>query len=101
MVRGEIWWVEHGDKPRPALVLTRDPVADVIDALVVALCTTAPRGLESEVPIGERDGMPASGVVSFDNIRMVRRTRFLSLITKLSEPKMDEMCRAMNTALGC
>jgi mRNA interferase MazF len=101
MVRGEIWWAATPGGDRPVLVLTRDPVADRISAVVVAACTRTIRGLTSELPLGPEDGMPAACVASFDNLHTLRRSAFRSRITHLSAARMDEACRVLSRALGC
>ena len=55
------------------LVLTRDPVAARIDAVVVAACTRTVRGLLSKRPLGADDGMPEACVASFDNLHTLRK----------------------------
>ncbi|CAN5793627.1 hypothetical protein BH24ACT3_BH24ACT3_18240 [soil metagenome] len=52
MVRGEFWWATTPGGDRPVLVLTRDPVADRLAAVVVAACTRTIRGLQSELRLG-------------------------------------------------
>ena len=101
MVRGEVWWATTPGGERPVVVLTRDPVADRIGAVVVAACTRTIRGLTSELPLGPEDGMPAVCVASFDNLHTLRRDAFLRPITRLSMAKMAEACRVLTRALGC
>ena len=101
MVRGEIWWAAAPGGERPVLVLTRDPVADRVGAVVVAACTRTVRGVRSELSLGPEDGMPEPCVVSFDNLHTVRRSLFQHGITRLGRDRLDEVCRALNVALGC
>lgn len=101
MVRGEVWWAGTAAGMRPVLILTRDPVADRIEGVVVATCTTTIRGLSSELPLNVADGMPKKCVASFDNIYTLRRSVFRERICQLSAEKMREACRALNAALGC
>jgi mRNA interferase MazF len=102
MKRGEIWWVDTGHGgDRPVLVLTRDPVADRINAVVVASLTSTVRGLLSELPVGANDGLDRDGVVSFDNINTLPRTSFRRRAAVLGSERMNEACRALNAALGC
>ena len=49
MRRGEVWFAATPDGVRPVLVLTRDPVAIRIGAVVVAALTRTERGLVSEL----------------------------------------------------
>lgn len=101
MVRGEVWWAAVPGGDRPVLVLTRDPVADRIGAVVVAACTRTIRGLTSELRLGPADGMPAECVATFDNLHTVRRDAFRTRITSLSAARMEEACAVLHGALGC
>jgi mRNA interferase MazF len=101
VVRGEIWWARTPGGERPVLVLTRDPVADRIGAVVVAACTRTVRGVLSELPLGPADGMPEACVATFDNVHTLRRESFRQRITRLPPERMDEACRVLARALGC
>lgn len=46
------------------LVLTRDPVADRIESVVVAALTCTRRNLASELDLTVADGVPTDGVVN-------------------------------------
>jgi mRNA interferase MazF len=83
------------------LVLTRDPVADRIGAVVVAVCTRTIRGLSSELLLGPEDGLPETCVASFDKLHTVRRSAFRRRIARLSDARMDDACLVMQRALGC
>ena len=83
------------------LILTRDPVAARIDAIVVAPCTRTVRGLMSELDLGVKEGLPEPCVANFDNVQVIRRSQFRERITALGPRKMDEACRVLNAALGC
>ena len=102
MRRGEIWFADVGrGGDRPVLVLTRDPVADVIGAVVVAHLTTTIRGLTSELRLGRDDGLLRDCVVSFDNVRTIPRSSFRRKVTALRPSRMDEVCDRLADALGC
>ena len=96
-----MWWAATAKGDRPVLILTRDPVADRIDAVVVVACTRTIRGLSSELPLGVDDGMPAACVASFDNLHTLRRSALRRRITTLSRDKMTQACAALDRALGC
>lgn len=96
-----MWWASVPGGERPVLVLTRDPVADRIGAIVVVACTRTVRGVSSELHLGPADGMPADCVASFDNVHTVRREAFRRRITRLGTERMDEACRILSRALGC
>ena len=102
MRRGEVWFAATPGGDRPVLVLTRDPVAARIGAVVVAALTRTERGLVSELKLSrERDGVPTDCVVSFDNLHTVPRTSLRRRITRLGAPRMVEACRTLRDALGC
>jgi mRNA interferase MazF len=101
VVRGEIWWAATPGGDRPVLVLTRDPVADRIGAVVVAACTRTVRGVRSELALGTDDGMPEACVASFDNLHTLRRSMFRRRMTRLSSQRMEDACRTLATAMGC
>ena len=101
VVRGEVWWAATPGGDRPVLVLTRDPVADRIGAVVVASCTRTVRGLQSELILDVTDGMPQRCVASFDNLHTVSRSLFRQRITRLGVAKMNEACQALERSLGC
>lgn len=103
MQRGEIWFAavpDGGD--RPVLVLTRDPVADRIDRVVVAALTRTRRGLVSELVLtaGE-DDVASDCVVSFDNLHTLPRAAFRRRLTTLSAGRMARSCRALRAAVSC
>lgn len=96
-----MWWAATPGGDRPVLVLTRDPVADRIGAVVVAACTRTTRGLLSELSLGTEDGMPEPCVATFDNLHTLRRGAFRRPITRLSEARMAEACHVAARSLGC
>ena len=102
MQRGEVWFAEVPGGARPVLVLTRDPVADRIGAVVVASLTRTVRGVESELPLtAQADGVPADCVVNFDNLHTIGREMFRRRVTTLSQHRIDEACRCLAESVGC
>lgn len=101
LVRGEVWWAATPGGDRPVLVMTREPVASRIEAVVVAACTRTVREIQSEVRLGVEDGMPEDCVVSFDNLHTLRRSLLRRRITRLSPARMQEACQALRLAMGC
>lgn len=84
------------------LVLTRDPVADRIDRVVVAALTRTRRGLMSELVLtAADDGVPSDCVVSFDNLHTLPRTAFRRRVAILSGPRMERACRSLRAAVAC
>ncbi len=102
MNRGEIWWFEEPERGRrPVCVLTRQEAIPVLRRVVVAPATRTIRGIATEVALSSLDGMPEPCVLSLDNVRTVSRALLVHRITALSQPRMREVCTALNLALGC
>lgn len=102
MRRGDVWFVETPGGDRPVLVLTRDPVADRMGAVVVAALTRTTRGLVSELELTSiQDGVPSDCVVNLDNIHTLDRTSFRRIVTTLSPARMADACRVLRDATGC
>ena len=102
MQRGEIWFAETPGGDRPVLILTRDPVADRIGAVVVAALTRTVRGLVSELVLtAADDGVPTDCVVNFDNLHTIPREAFRRHLATLSRPRLAECCTVLRDATGC
>ncbi len=63
------------DEVRPVLVLTREIVRPHLARVTVAPITTTVRGLSTEVPVGQANGLDHASVVSCDNILTVPGAR--------------------------
>lgn len=102
MQRGEIWFAATPGGDRPVLVLTRDPVAARISAVVVAALTRTQRGLTSELVLtAAEDGVPTDCVVNFDNIHTIAKSAFRRRVVGLSPARMAQACRALLNATAC
>lgn len=102
MQRGDIWFTATPGGDRPVLVLTRDPAADRIDAVVVAALTRTVRGVVSELSLTpQADGVPTDCVVNFDTIHTVERASMRRYVTTLEPARMVQACQALRDATGC
>ncbi len=102
MRRGELWFAKTPGGDRPVLVLTRDPLAERIGFVVVAMLTRTKRDLISELDLSPKaDGVPSDCVVSFDNLFTLPRDAFRRRITTLSPRRMLDACRTLNSSVGC
>ena len=100
--RGEVWWVEAPDVGRrPGCVLTRGAAIPVLRSVLVAPATRTIRGIPTEVPLDEEDGMPEDCVLSMDNVTVVPKAMLTERITTLSPQRLEEVCRALAIATGC
>ena len=102
MRRGDIWFAATPGGDRPVLVLTRDPVAEVIGSVTVAALTRTRRGLVSELELTpERDGVPSACVANFDNLHTIPREALRRLVTTLPGDRMEQAGRTLRAATGC
>jgi mRNA interferase MazF len=102
MQRGEIWFATTPGGDRPVLILTRDPVADRIQSVVVAALTRTRRNLVSELELtAATDGVPSDCVVNFDNLHTLPRSALRRLVSTLSPRRMAEACGVLRDATGC
>ncbi|MGV1005052.1 MAG: type II toxin-antitoxin system PemK/MazF family toxin [Candidatus Nanopelagicales bacterium] len=102
MQRGELWFASTPGGDRPVLILTRDPVADRIGAVVVAALTRTRRGLVSELELtASDDHVPSDCVVNFDNIHTLPRDSFRRKIAQLSPARLHQACHTLRAATGC
>lgn len=102
MQRGDVWFAITPGGDRPVLILTRDPVAARIGAVVVAAITRTNRGLVSELELNPTDdGVPSECVVNFDNIHTLSRETFRRHVTTLSPQRMSRACKKLAAAAGC
>jgi mRNA interferase MazF len=102
MQRGDIWFAATPGGDRPVLVLTRDPVADRIGAVVVAALTRTVRGIVSEMELTpEIDGVPTRCVANFDNLHTLPRSSLRRRVTTLTPPRLARACEVLRDATGC
>ncbi len=81
--------IAHLDKPRPVVVLTREPVRTAMRRVTVAPITTTTKGLSTEVPVGPENGLEHASVVSCDNIVTIDKAalgRHLGFLLERQEP---------------
>jgi mRNA interferase MazF len=100
--RGEVWWHEPPDaKRRPVLILSRDEAIERLHDVLAVPATSTVRGIETEVQLGESDGMLAVCALSLDNTFLIEKALLTGRITELSAARMSEVCRALDVATGC
>jgi mRNA interferase MazF len=92
--QGEIWWAETEDKRRPVLVVTRSDAIEALTSIVVAPVTRTVRDIPTEIPLGEREGLPADCAASFDNLQRARRSALVQRAGDLGV-RRQEICEAL------
>ena len=100
MRRGDVW-LARLDKIRPLVVLTRDPVASILNAVIAAPITSTVRNLSTEVAVGPDDGVRVRSVANLDNVQLVARSRLVRRVGRVKPTTMRAICEALATAVDC
>ncbi len=85
------------DKARPVLVLTRELVRPHLSRVTVAPITSTIRGLSTEVPVDQANGLDHQSAVSCDNIVTVPATalgRQIGFLLPTQEPALAQAIHA-------
>lgn len=100
--RGEVWWGEApDDSGRPFLVASRDAANAVMQRVLVAPVSRRIRGVPSELPLGEAEGLPATSVASFDNLRPFPKSMLVRRLGALGPTRRHELCATAAATLDC
>jgi mRNA interferase MazF len=102
MRRGEIWWADLGPPAgrRPVLLLSRNEAYSVRALVIIAPVTTRIRGIASEVPLDNADGLPLKCVINMDTISTIPKADLQSRITTLTPEKLQKSEAALCFAVG-
>lgn len=102
MKRGEIWWAELASPAgrRPVLLLSRNEAYAVRKLVIVAPLTTRIRGIPSEVPLGDEDGVPRACVINLDTITTIAKTGLRERLTALNAEKLKAVEEALHFSVG-
>jgi mRNA interferase MazF len=98
--RGDVWLAEL-DKVRPVVILTRDPLAGLLHAVIAAPITSTVRGLSAEVSVGAEDGVRHTSVANLDNVQLIARSRLVRRVGRARRATMAAICAALAAAVGC
>ena len=98
--RGEVWLAQL-DKVRPVVVMTRDPMGRLLNAVLVAPVTATVRGVSTEVPVGAEDGIATPSVANVDNLQLVARDRLVRRVGRARPSTMSSLCTALSIAVDC
>ena len=102
VARGEVWWYEHpAAGRRPFLILTRDAAIPVLNQVLAVPATRTIRGIPTEVPLDQDDGMPTACVLTLDNVTVIRPELCTDRISVLGPARMAEVCEALGIATAC
>jgi mRNA interferase MazF len=90
--------VAHLDKARPVLILTRELVRPHLRTVTVAAITTTIRGLSTEVPVDESNGLSGPSVVSCDNLTTIPTEALRDQIGVLLDRQEAQLSEAIRAA---
>ena len=101
--RGEIWWCELAQvERRPVVVLSRDAAIPRLRRTLIGPCTTTIRGIPSEVLLEpSEDPVPRTSVVNLDSVESVSLGTLVERLGRLSDERMQQICRALEIAVAC
>lgn len=85
---------------RPVVLVSRNLAYQVRSKVSVIEITTRERGLETEVPLGAREGLPRTCWGNADNIATIDKRWLEERIGVLGREKMAKLDRALGLALG-
>lgn len=83
------------DRPRPALVLTRQVSRPHLDGITVAAITSRVHGLPVEVRVGPENGLERESVVNLDSVHTVNATEIGRRIGWLLDEQEPDLARAI------
>jgi mRNA interferase MazF len=97
-----VWWGEAPDaKGRPYLVLTRDEAIPVLRTVLVAPVTRTIRGIPSEVPLGQEEGLVTDCVASMDAVLSFPKAMLVRRLGGLRPDRQQDLCQALRNAVDC
>ena len=105
MIRGEIYRLvppPGGDPKRSRcyVVVSRQTLLDSrADKVVCAPVNTSFVGLETQVPVGEAEGLKHASCVNCDQLVLVEKARLTNYVGSLPPPKLRALRQAMRVAL--
>jgi mRNA interferase MazF len=101
--RGEVWWCELPEiGRRPVVVLSRDAAIPRLRRALIAPCTTAIRGLASEVTAEpHEDPVPRRCAINLDSVESVSVAVLVERLGRLSDERMREVCAALDVVVDC
>jgi mRNA interferase MazF len=94
-------WLAELDKLRPVVVMTRDPMGRLLNAVQVAPVTSTVRGVSTEVPVGAEDGIRRPSVANVDNLQLLARDRLIRHVGRARPSTMSLLCTALSIAVDC
>jgi mRNA interferase MazF len=82
------------------LLLSRNEAYAVRELVMAAPLTTRIRGIPSEVPLGNEDGVPRACVVNLDSITTISKASLRERLAVLGAEKLKAVEEALHFSLG-
>ena len=82
------------------LLLSRNEAYAVRELVMAAPLTTRIRGIASEVPLGNEDGVPRPCVVNLDTVATTAKAGLRERLTTVSDEKLTAVEEALHFTLG-
>jgi len=100
--RGDVWWAELPPPmgPRPVVLVSREDAYRVRTLVMVAPVTSRIRGIATEVPLDQGDGLARACVANCDTLQTVPRAQLRRRIARLAPAKLRALDDALRFGLG-
>ena len=98
--QGDVWWAEAENKRRPVLIVSRSEAAGRLNRLIVAPVTRTVRGIPTEIPLGEVQGLPVDCAATFDNLVPQPVSMLTERIGHVDLAR-DRICDALRALADC
>jgi mRNA interferase MazF len=98
----EIWWATLPEPvgTRPVMLLARDAAYAYLERITVVEVTSRAYGIDQEIVLGAREGLPRSCVARFDNVASIPKRALQRRLGRLPAARHHEAKRALGFALG-
>jgi mRNA interferase MazF len=84
------------------VVLSRDAAIPRLRRTLIGPCTTAIRGIPSEVLLDpSEDPIPRPSAVNLDSVESVSLGTLVERLGRLSDSRMRQVCTALEVAVAC
>jgi mRNA interferase MazF len=99
--RGEVYSVRWpGVGEHPSVVVTRESAIPFLSNVTVVLVTRTVRGMRTEVPLGQAEGLRQECVANCDNVLTIEKGAVGSRQGRLGPDRIRQLDGALALALG-
>ena len=99
---GELWVATTQEgKRRPVIILTRNPMGELLSSVIVAPVTSTIRDIPVEVRLGPEHGLAKPSAANLDSTTNIPRNALHRRIRRLDDNTMRLVCEALAFAVDC